>query len=243
MVIKQSLIGWASLGLIQSTTLYHVFPFLKCIIRRKMDYDDIPLYYIITTYINYYCLHIYGIMIIDFMVRIGYLIADVIYACLLFLYLIVEIKQNIIDGIINFIIFILGTWFLDRLLTITIDNEDKVGKICLITTIIVHMKSLSLISKVIKDKNYNFIPIFYCYTIVISSSTWIIFGYNFNLYYLMISNIIAFAVCLVQIIIYHIFKRKYSSIIEKETSGSVNIELGNSKESEKIEIIEEEEKK
>ena len=111
-------------------------------------------------YVNYFCWYVYGDMIFSIQIKYGYLIGSFIFGILIVIYLYFEIKKNLIDSILNALILITGTWALYRALTIIIDDDRVVGKICIGTAIIVYVQPMQILYKVIKEKNYVFIQIY-----------------------------------------------------------------------------------
>ena len=78
------------------------------------------------------------------------------------IYLINELKKYLVDSILNALILITGTWAVYRALTIIIDDDRIIGKICIGTTLVVYLSPIPVLYKVIKEKkekNYMFIPI------------------------------------------------------------------------------------
>ena len=135
----------------------------------------------------------------------------------------------------NTLILITGTWALYRALTIIIDDDRIVGKICIGTSCVVFLSPIQIIYKVIKEKNYILIPIYNCYLIFLYSICWVVYGIFITDFYVVFPNAIAIVLALVEIIIYLNYKRKYPGIGEREFSSTIGIETTANEEASKKE--------
>ena len=219
----QESFGWTAMGITICSFLIPVFPFLN-IIKGKLNYEDAPIIMVISCYVNYFCWYIYGDMIFSVQLKFGYLIGSCIFGLLIVIYLYFEIKKNLFDSILNTLILITGTWALYRALTIIIDDDRVVGKICIGTTFIIFVSPIKAIIKVIKEQNYTFIPIYNCYLSFIYSVCWLIYGIFITDFYIKFTNAIGIILCLVQIFLYLKYKKKYPIIDERDFNSTIGIE-------------------
>ena len=135
----------------------------------------------------------------------------------------------------NTLILITGSWALYRALTIIIDDDRIVGKICVGTSLIVFLSPIQIIYKVIKEKNYRLIPIYNCYLIFLYAICWVVYGIFITDFYVVFPNAIAIVLSLVEIIIYLSYKRKYPAIGERDFSSTIGIETTTNEEGTKKE--------
>jgi uncharacterized protein with PQ loop repeat len=222
----QETFGWIALGLSTITFLFPI-PIYINVIKGKTDYESTPSYFLCSSYISYFSWWVYGDMIFSDQLKYCYIIGSLINACLILIYLFYELRKYLIDTILNFLILVTGSWALYRALTIIIDDDVVVGKICLGTTIVVHFNSVHTIYKVIKDKSYLLIQLYNCCATILAGVCWSIYGIMISDVYMVLANIVAGVICLVQIIIYFNYKRKYPSISEKSNNPTIGIESGN----------------
>ena len=148
-----------------------------------------------------FCWYVYGGMIFSDQIKYCYIIGSCINLVLMVIYLVYEIRRFLVDTILNTLILVTGTWALYRALTIIIDDDRIVGKICVGTSCIVFLNQVQIVYKVLKDRNYNLIPIYNCW-IALFSSIW----------------------SLVQVIVYINFSRKYPPPGKAEFSSTIGIE-------------------
>lgn len=219
----QESFGWAAVGLTIISFLYPVFPFLN-VIKGKLNFEDTPIVSVTSCYVNYFCWYVYGDMIFSDQLKYGYLVGSCIFGLLIIIYLIFEIRKYLVDTILNALILITGTWALFRALTIIIDDDRVVGKICIGTTCIIHIQTVQLIYRVIKEKNYVFIQIYNCYVSFLAYVCWLVYGIFITDFYVVFPYAIGIILTLVQIVIYLNYKKKYPTIGEREFSSTIGIE-------------------
>ena len=219
----QECFGWTAVGLTVISFLTPVFPFLN-VIKGKINFEDAPIISVTTCYVNYFCWYVYGDMIFSDQLKYGYVIGSCIFGLLIVIYLIFEIRKYLVDTILNALILITGTWALYRALTIIIDDDRVVGKICIGTAIIVYVQPMQIIYKVIKEKNYGFIPIYNCYLSFLSSVCWLVYGIFITDFYVVFPYAIGIILSLVQIVIYLNYQKKYPIIGERDFSSTIGIE-------------------
>ncbi len=87
------------------------------------------------------------------------MVAACLSLCLMVIYLIYEFKKYLVDSILNALILITGTWAVYRALTIIIDDDRIIGKICIGTTLAVYLSPMQALYRIIKEKKYIFIQI------------------------------------------------------------------------------------
>ena len=137
-----------------------VLPFIN-VLKGKVSYEDTPGVLVSSTYVNCFCWYIYGDMIFSDQVKICNCIGSIISLCLIVIYLVYEIRKYTLDAILNALIIITGSYATYRGLTIVVDDDAVIGKICNVTSIIVFLNPMYLIYKVIREKNnYILIPIY-----------------------------------------------------------------------------------
>lgn len=219
----QKAFGW--LGTITTVVsfIFPIFPYLN-VIRKKLYFENTPIVQVTTCYINYLCWCIYGHMIYTSHIQYCFLIGSIINFVLIFIYIAFELKKYLIDSILNLLILFTGTWALYRVLEIIIDKEDVVGKIAVGTSFIVFLTPIRAIYKVIKNKNYNIIPIYNCYFIFLYSIFWFIFGIFIPDYNIIVPYFVSFVLSLIEIVIFWNYKINYPSISEREFDSTIGIE-------------------
>jgi uncharacterized protein with PQ loop repeat len=174
-------------------------------------------------------------MIISDQVKISHMISALSCFILIVIYLIFELKKYLLDAILNALILTTGSWALYRAFTIIIDDDRVIGKILIVTTIVVYLAPIQIIYRVIKDKNYIMIPIYSAYVYLFACISWVIYGISINDFYLIFPHVIGTILSLIQIIIFINYKKKYPALGEKEFSSTIGIETTGNEETKKEE--------
>ena len=230
----QESFGWLATGLTICSFISPIFPYLN-VLRGKLNFEDTPAVLVTTSYVNYFCWYIYGDMIFSDQIKYCYLVGSCINCVLMVIYLIYEIKKYLVDTILNTLILITGTWALYRALTIIIDDDRIVGKICIGTSCIIFLFQVQIIYKVLKERTYNIIPIYNCYIALFYSICWVVYGIFITDFYLVFPNALSIVLSLVQIIVYINLSRKFPAIGQRDFSSTIGIETTTSDENKKEE--------
>jgi hypothetical protein len=230
----QEISGWGAAGLTICSFIFPVFPYLN-VIRGKLNYEDTPSFFVITSYVNYFCMYVYGDMVFSDQVKYCYIIGSCVNCLLMVIYLIYEIRRYLVDSILNALIIITGTWALYRCLTIMIDDDRTVGKICILTFFIVFITPIQILYRVLKERNYNLIPIYNCWLSLCFSICWVVYAVYLSDFYILFPYIIFIIISLAEIVVYINLSRKYPAIGQREFSSTIGIETSGNEEIKKEE--------
>ena len=223
----EDVFGWIATCLTMCFYISPVIPFIN-VFKGKITYEDTPGVLITASYVNCFCWYIYGDMIFSDQVKICNGIGAVSSLCLIFIYLAYEIRKYTLDAILNALIILTGSYAVYRGLTIVVDDDAVVGKICNVTAIIVFLSPILIIYRVLKEKyNYYLIPIYTALVSLFSTSCWVVYGIMISDVYIMIPNIIGIILAIIQIVVFTICKKKYPTIPSKERETSA-IDIDNS---------------
>ena len=230
----QEISGWLAMAVTTCSFLFPVFPYLN-VLRGRMNYEDTPSFFVISSYINYFCMYVYGDLVFSDQVKYCYLVGSIINCVLMVIYLVYEIRRYLVDTILNALILITGTWALYRCLTIIIDDDRIVGKICILTFFVVFITPVQILYRVLKERNYNLIPIYNCWVSLCFSSLWIVYAIFISDFYILFPNIINIILSLAQIAVYINLSRKYPAIGQREFSSTIGIETTTNEEVKNVE--------
>ena len=230
----QEYLGWAACGISVFYYTASIFPFLQ-VLKGKLSFEDTPGVFVTTCYINTFIWYIYGDMIFSDQVKYSNMVASCISLVLMVIYLIYELRKYLVDSILNTLILITGTWAVYRALTIIIDDDRIVGKICIGTQIIMYLSPIQILYRVIKEKNYILIPFYSSLIHILACILWIIYGVLITDFYLIFSHSCGIILCFILIIVFLNFKRKYPAIGEREFSSTIDIETTGNEEPKKEE--------
>jgi solute carrier family 50 protein (sugar transporter) len=216
----EDVFGWVATCLTMCFYISPVIPFIN-VFKGKLSYEDTPAILVTASYVNCFCWYIYGDMIFSDQVKICNGIGACASLILICIYLAYEIRKYTLDAILNALIILTGSYAVYRGLTIVVDDDAVVGKICNVTAIIVFLSPIQLIYRVVREKNnYFLIPIYTAWVSLFSTSCWISYGVMISDVYIIIPNVIGVLLAITQITIYIIFKRKYPTIGERERETS-----------------------
>ena len=219
----QESLGWYCCGL---TIIFHLgptFQFLD-VLKGQLNFEESPGVFVTTCYVNCFLWYIYGDIIFSDQIKYANMISSVICSIFMVIYLIFEFKKYLVDTILNALILITGTWAVYRALTIIIDDDRIVGKICFGTFVIALFTPMSIIYRVIKEKNYLLIPNKSAWFFFLGSMGWIVYGVFISDIYVVCSYVLGVIISVIQIIIYNNYKKKYPTIGEKNVSSTIGIE-------------------
>ena len=109
-------------------------------------------------------------------------------------------------------------------------DDDKIGMVCLITTIISILTQAPDVYTSIKEKNNISIRINYSIISFPTYFCWIVFGFIIREKFVYISNIIGIASDFIIIILYLYYKKEYQVICDEEPIPNKNNEEESKKE-------------
>ena len=230
----EDICGWVAACLTVCYYLAPVLPFIN-VLKGKLYFEDTPGVCVTTCYVNCFVWYIYGDMIFSDQIKYANCISAGVSLCLMVIYLIYELKKYLIDSILNALILITGTWAVYRALTIIIDDDRIVGKICIGTSIVVFLTPVQVVYRVIKEKNYILIPIYSAWVYLCACTIWIVYGIMITDVYVVCPNVMGAILSCVQIVIYLNYKKKYPAIGERDFSSTIGIETTGTEDSKKDE--------
>jgi len=231
--------GWIASFLTMFLYINLIIPYIN-LIKGKVNYEDTPGIIVTANYINSFCWYIYGDMIYSYQIKYCNLIGAIISLILIGIYLVYELKKYAIDAILNAIMIITGTYAAYRALTILVEDDDVLGKVVVGTSCGVLFSPILLIYKVIKEKNYNLIPINSAYVSIGSTFCWIGYGVLTTDLYVIFPYLVGLILAIIQIVIFFNYKKRYFTIGEKQFTSTIGIETnGNENENENKELGEE----
>ena len=116
-----------------------------------------------------------------------------------------------------------------------IDDDRIVGKICVLTFLVVFITPIQILYRVLKERNYNLIQIYICWLSLGYSICWVVYSAFLSDFYIMCPNVINIIICLAQIVVYINLSRKYPAIGKNEFSSTIGIETSTNEEVKKEE--------
>ena len=207
--------GWAALGL---TLISNLLPAVSLInyCFKKTNFENIPSSKIFINYLNCLIWYFYGSYLFKKEIKISFQISGIISFILIIIYLLIEFKKDNLDFFLNCIILIIGTMSLYEWFGYIIIDKDKIGTVCLITTILSILTLTPDIYTGIKEKNNLYIHINYSIISFPTYFCWVVFGLIISDKFVLIANLIGIVSDLIIIILYIYYKKEYQKISDEE---------------------------
>ena len=221
----QESIGWIAGCFNICFYLKPIFNFIK-VLKGQVNFEESPGVYVTCCYVNCFIWFIYGDMIFSDQVKVSNMIAALINLIFMLIYLAFELRKYFVDAILNTLILITGSWACYRALTIVIDDDRVVGGLCIGSTVIIFISPIQILYKVIKEKNYNIIPVFSAIIFLLTCLFWFVYAIFIKDFYLAFPNVLGIVVSSVEIAVYINCKRRYPGIGESGASGTIDIVSG-----------------
>ena len=219
----EDLVGWTGCFLTTCFYIPQLGPFIQ-VLKKKLYFEDAPGFFISSCYANCFIWMIYGDMIFSDQLRITNIIACLICLIAIFIYLFYEIKKYTLDSILNFLILFMASWAVYKYLTIVLDDDRLVGKLCICTSIVIYLYFSYIIYRVIKEKNYLLIHLYQIIIYFVSCLVWLLYGIIAKDLYVVFPYAMGAVFSLLLIVIHLNFRKKYPGLEEKDLITSIGIE-------------------
>ena len=226
--------GWIAIGLSSCFYLSLSIPFFQ-VLRCKMNYEYTPINLVSAVYVDCFAWYIYGLKILSEQLMLVNKIGICSMLALMAVYLGFEIKKYTIDMILNVLILILGTLVIQKGLYVIVEDIEIVGKICIVTKLITFFNPMLLLYQVFKDKNFGLISLRNTTLYCLASLAWVLFGKSSKDMNVILANICALFLCLIQLFVIFYFKKRYSGY-KGSAIGIESSQIGETKKEENTTI-------
>jgi len=226
-------------------TLSFTYSYFK-VFRQKMNYKELPIFVICFGYFNNLVWYFYSDLIYHDYMKMVYIINCIFSLILILIYLKYEFSEDKIDSFLNFLIIIIASWAIKKLMIDILNDEDKVKVSCLFSTISLLIALLEWIIKAYRVKNKNILNIFCALSLICVSICRIIFGLLYDeLFSFLVSNIIGLIIAFIYIVVWLILKRKYRDVPEEIKENINDKDIKNEKNDETTfkKVVDEEKEK
>ena len=213
---------------------------------QKMNYKELPIFVICFGYFNNLVWYFYSDLIYHDYMKMVYVINCIFSLILILIYLKYEFSEDKIDSFLNFLIIIIASWAIKKLMIDILNDEDKVKVSCVFSTISLLIALLEWIIKAYRVKNKNILNIFCALSLICVSICRIIFGLLYDeLFSFLVSNIIGLIIAFIYIVVWLILKRKYRDVPEeiKENINDKDIKNEKNDETKFKKVVDEEKEK
>ena len=226
--------GWVGCFLSTCFFIVELIPFIN-IIRGKVYFEDSPGFFMSASYANSFLWMIYGDLAFSETIKTTHMIACLICLIAMIIYLIYERKKYLLDSILNFLVIFMASWAVFKYLSIEVDDDRVVGKLCFCSSCIIYIHFYYIIYRVIKEKNYMLIGFNHITIYFVNSIIWVFYGIVTNDFYVILPNTMGTLLSLIQVIIYIKYESKYPLLSENDFSGIENNGNEENKKEDKIE--------
>lgn len=209
-------------------------PFLK-VLRCKMNFEYTPIYLVSTIYIDCFSWYIYGLKILSEQIMLANKIGICSTLALIAIYFGFELRKYTVDTILNIIILVMGTLVMQKGLDTIVEDFQVVGKICFVTKLITFYEPVLLLYQVFKEKNIEIISTRNTFLYCITSLAWVLFGKSSKDMNVILANICALFLCLIQLFVIFYFKKRYSGY-KGSAIGIESSQIGETKKEENTTI-------
>ena len=240
--LTQESIGWIAFAFNCYFLLYPAIPFIN-VLKGKLSFEESPGSYATINYLNCLCWYLYSDLLYSDQIKEINLIGVISNGIFIIIYLSYEIKKYTMDAILNVLILGSGTYFIYLSLTIMIEDDTIIGKICAGTYCLLFYFPIQIVFRVIKQKNFLLIPFCTAWGSVFMSISWILYGIMITEIYVVIPHCLNIIFQTVQIVLFLNYRQKYP-LIDKNFNKAIIIENNedNKKEESKIKDVEDNEK-
>ena len=187
-----------------------IYPIIDAF-KNKLDFKNVPLLLITLSY--FHCLFwlINGKVIFTEPIYICFMISSIICLVPLVIYIITELKRNILDALLNILLLVLIPWGIYKYLTVKLDDDRIISPLCLCASIVFFLYYLYLMFTSSKIQTMNLIDFISSVILLCSSISWIIYGIISIDFYFIISYIIGAVFSSAKIFLYVYNKKKFKS--------------------------------
>ena len=192
--------GWIGCFLNTCFFLVELIPFIN-IIRGKVYFEDSPGFFMSASYANSFLWSIYGDLVFSEQIKTTNMIGCLICFIALMIYLSYERKKYLLDSILNFLMIFMVSWAVFKYLSIEVDDDRVVGKLCFCSSCIIYMHFYYIIYRVVKEKNYMLIPFNHITIYFVNSIIWIFYGIVTNDFYVILPNSMGTLLSLIQVLL------------------------------------------
>ena len=227
--LTQEFLGWTAFGFSLYFFYTPVISFYH-MIKGKITLEETPAALVTLTYINCLCWYIYSDLLLSSQIHIINLIGMIINGVLILIYLFYEAKKYLTDSILNTLIISSGSYLIYLVLSVMLDDDEEIGKICIGATCLLSIFQMITIHKILKERNLKTIPIFNAWFSLTTCTLWGIYGAMISEFYVVCPQIVFGIFSSIQIFIYaHYKNNKY--LINEENGYAPTVNIDNKKES------------
>ena len=189
--------------------------------QGKIRFNDTPNLKVIGNYVTGINWFIYSYLLKNVHIFVCYLAASFLSIICIMTFLLFLAKVKLLKAFLFALILLVYTVLMFLLLALLIKNINVIGYICVAFSFLPLGYPIMLIKKVIKFRNYKYIPIRLCVINLIVTTCWIIYGFMIINYHIIIPNFIGMVFTLILLFIWNIFKKR-KPIMDEVADFSIN---------------------
>ena len=211
--------GWTA-SCISIILYFSPLPVFFKLCKGKLRYNETPNFTAILNYIAALNWFIYGYLLRDLHIIVGFMVGSIFSLLCIITYIIFLSKMKFTKALFTALILFTLTLVIYFLFAVLISNKDVIGYVCVVCSIICSFEPILVIKKVVKFRNFKFIPIKLCVLALVGSTCWVIYGFMIINFQLIIPNFVRMVFSLILMFIWNIFKKR-KPIMEEVANYSI----------------------
>lgn len=189
--------------------------------KSKIRFNDAPNLKVLINYFSSINWLIYGYLLKNQHIFFCYLFGAILSILCLITFLLFLAKIKLLKAFMSTFFILVYTVTIYLLLAVLINNNNITGSICVLFSLFSLVNPIQIIKKVVKFRNYKFIPIKLYTLSLIGNTCWIIYGFMIINFYVIIPKLVGLIISLIIMFIWNIFKKR-KPIVEDVANFSIN---------------------
>ena len=184
--------------------------------RHKYTYDVFPIITLFFCYINGLIWTQYSDLIYHESMKSLFQYSNILSCAFIIIYSIYELRNDIIDTILNILILVTSSWAVKKLLQDILKEEEKVKTTCCYSIIVFYLTILEWIYRSRSERNTNILNFISGLFLLASSCCWVYYGFKYEDKFFLLPNLLGILMGVFYIFIWYEMKKKYGYVVPKK---------------------------
>ena len=184
--------------------------------RHKYTYDVFPIITLFFCYINGLIWTQYSDLIYHESMKSLFQYSNILSCAFIIIYSIYELRNDIIDTILNILILVTSSWAVKKLLQDILKEEEKVKTTCCYSIIVFYLTILEWIYRSRSERNTNILNFISGLFLLASSCCWVYYGFKYEDKFFLLPNLLGILMGVIYIFIWYEMKKKYGYVVPKK---------------------------
>jgi len=227
--------GWTA-SCVSIILYFSPIPIFFKLCKGKLRYNETPNLTVILNYIASFNWFIYGYLLEDLHIIVGFMAGSIFSLLCIITYIIFLSKMKFTKALFTGLILFTLSAIIYFLFAVMINNKDVVGYVCVVCSIICSFEPILVVKKVVKFRNFKYISIKLVVLSLVGSTCWVIYGFMIINFQLIIPNFVRMVFSLILMFIWNIFKKR-KPIIEEVANYSITTTTKDNKTENSVTIV------